>query len=69
MRKFNVEYETEPKYLKFDAHLKKALDQEAKGLFWKYKDVFSWTYRAFKVLLSSVFLYYLELEKDVLHVH
>jgi hypothetical protein len=64
-----VELETESKYLELDAHLKKALAQEAEGLFWKYKDVFSWTYIDFKELLSSMALHYLELEKDIPHVH
>jgi hypothetical protein len=62
-----VEPETEPKYLKLDAHLEKALDLE--GLFWRYKDVFSWTYIDFEELLLSVAPHYLELETNVLHVH
>jgi hypothetical protein len=45
--------------LKVDAHLEKALAQEVKGLFRKYKDVFSWTYTDFKELLPSVALHYI----------
>jgi tRNA A37 N6-isopentenylltransferase MiaA len=59
----------QPTYLKVDAHLEKALAQEVEGLFWRYKDVFYWTYIDFKELLPSVAPHYLELEKDVLHVH
>jgi hypothetical protein len=65
----NVEPKTKPKYLEVDAHFEKALAQEAEGQFWRYKDVFSWTYIDFKELLSSMAPHYLELEKDVLHVH
>jgi tRNA A37 N6-isopentenylltransferase MiaA len=49
----------QPTYLKVDAHLEKALAQEVKGLFRKYKDVFSWTYTDFKELLPSVALHYI----------
>jgi hypothetical protein len=55
--------------LKVDVHLEKALAQEVEGLFWKYKDVFSWTYMDFKELLFFVAPHYLEVEKDVLHVY
>jgi hypothetical protein len=64
-----VEPEIEPKYLEADAHLEKALAQEAEGLFWRYKDVFSWTYIDFKDLRPCMAPHYLELEKDVLHVY
>jgi hypothetical protein len=48
VQQLNVETETEPMYLKVNAHLAKALAQVAKELFWEYKDVFSWTYKVLK---------------------
>jgi hypothetical protein len=62
VHQLNVEPETEPTYLKVDVYLEKALAQEVEGLFWKYKDVFSWTYTDFKELLPSVAPHYIELE-------
>jgi hypothetical protein len=55
--------------LKVNAHLDRALAQEAVGLFWKYKDVISWTYTDPEELLPFAILRYIELEKDVLVVH
>jgi hypothetical protein len=56
-------------YSKVDVQLDKALAQEAEGLFWKYKDVFSWTYTDFKELLPSVALHHIEPTKDVPFVY
>ena len=41
MHQHNVGIETKHAYLKVNAHLDRALAQEAEGLFWKYKDMFA----------------------------
>jgi hypothetical protein len=65
----NVWNKTELANLKINAHLDRALAHEAEGLFWKYKDKFSWTYADLKEILPYVAPHYIELEKDVLPVH
>lgn len=62
----NMGNTNKPQYLKITAHLDKRHIAKAKQLLWKFKDVFSWSYKDLKEIPPSLVKYEIKLEKDVL---